>query len=188
MQIMSTTTTPITAEQLYALGDIGRCELIDGEIIHVAPAGAEHGHIAGEIFRRIANHVAANKLGKVYAAETGFTIRRKPDVTRAPDAAFVRNERLPRQPRRGFFEGAPDLAVEVVSPNDALSAVKAKVDDWLASGATSVWVVDPPNQTIEIYRQGNVVLRYRHEDELRDEPTLPGFTLKLADVFAAAGE
>src|SRR4051812_24414815 len=114
-------TKPVTEEELFAMGDIGRCELVHGEIIHMAPAGAEHGGIVGEIHGRIWAHVRQNGLGKVYAAETGFTIARNPDTTRAPDVAFVRHERVPKTPRRGFFDGPPDLAIEVVSPGDSHS-------------------------------------------------------------------
>jgi Uma2 family endonuclease len=181
---MSVTTRPITAEQLLAMGDIGRCELINGEIIHMAPAGAEHGGVAMQLAFRIKEHADRHGLGKVYAAETGFILRRGPDHVRAPDVAFVRTERLPRDVRRGFFDGPPDLAVEVVSPSDPLSDVAAKVDDWLSAGTVSVWVVDPPNRIIAVYRQANQVLRYRDADELRDEPCLPGLAVRLADVFA----
>src|SRR5947208_1696360 len=99
---------PVTAEQLFAMPDIGRCELVKGEIVMMAPAGAEHGGVAMELAYRIKAFVDAHKLGKVYAAETGFTISRNPDTTRAADVAFVRKERLPSGPRRGFFEGPPD--------------------------------------------------------------------------------
>lgn len=181
---MSVAVSLITADQLFEMGDIGRCELIRGEIIHMVPAGAEHGDVAMELGRLIANHVRAHKLGKTYAAETGFIIARNPDTVRAPDVAFVSNARLPAARVRRFFPGAPDLAVEVVSPDDRLSEVAAKVDQWLAAGASSVWVVDPPNRTIAVHRAGNVVRLFRDADELRDEPLLPGFTLRLADLFA----
>ncbi len=184
MSIVATTRL-ITAEELFAMGDIGRCELINGEIVHMPPAGAEHGDVAMEIAFRIKMFVNAQRLGKVYAAETGFTLRRNPDFTRAPDVAFVRTERMPVSPRRGFFDGPPDLAVEVLSPDDRQSEVTAKVDQWLAAGAVSVWVVDPPNRSIEVYRSGNHVGRYRDTDEIRDEPTLPGFVLKVSEVFGA---
>ncbi len=173
----------VTAEELFDMGDIGRCELVRGEIVHMAPAGAEHGDYGAELLRVVANHVKQHRLGKVYTAETGFTIARNPDTTRAPDVAFVRNERVPKSPRRGFFDGAPDLAIEVVSPSDTHSELAAKVLDWLAAGTTSVWVVDPPNQTIEIHRAGNEVRRYCVGDAIDDEPTLPGFVLKLSELF-----
>ena len=181
---MSLATKPITAEELFEMGDIGRCELIQGEVVHMAPAGAEHGDIGMELAYRIKAHVREHQLGKCYNSDTGFIIAREPDTVRAPDAAFVRQDRIPPHPIRGFFPGAPDLAVEVVSPSDALSEVAAKVDQWLAAGATSVWVVDPPNRTIAVYRAGNQVLLYRENDELRDEPTLPGFVLRVGEVFA----
>ncbi len=180
---MSVTAQPITAEALFDKGGIGRCELIDGEVVQMAPAGAEHGDVTMSFAFRIKSHVDQHRLGKVYAAETGFILRRNPDRVRAPDVAFVRTQRLPSGVRRGFFEGPPDLAVEVVSPSATPSEVRAKVDDWLAAGATSVWVVDPPNRSVEVYRQGNQILRYRNSDELRDEPTLPGFVVQPDDVF-----
>src|SRR5439155_10092884 len=90
----------VTAEELYAMGDIGRCELVRGEIIHMPPAGADHGDIAGTMLGLIWTFVNDRKLGKVYAAETGFTIQRNPDTTRAPDVGFVRTERVPAGKRK----------------------------------------------------------------------------------------
>jgi Uma2 family endonuclease len=186
MTIASTTTTSklVTAEELFAMGDIGRCELIAGEIIHMAPAGAEHGGIAAELLVRIKQFVDANRIGKVYAAETGFTITRAPDSTRAPDVAFVQSSRLPKAKRRGFFDGPPDLAVEVMSPSDRVSEVLAKVDQWLDAGTQSVWIVDPPNRSIEIYRRGAQPVRYRAGETLKDEVTLPGFVLDIDSLFS----
>ena len=180
---MSTVATPITADQLLDMGDTPRCELVRGEVLPMAPAGAEHGDISMELGHLIKVHVKARKLGKVYAAETGFILARNPDTVRGADVAFVRKSRLPAGPVRGFFPGAPDLAVEVVSPGDRLSKVAAKVDEWLNAGAGSVWVVDPPNRTISVYRAGNEVRLYREADELRDEPTLPGFAVRVGAVF-----
>ncbi len=173
----------VTAEELFEMGDIGRCELIKGEIIHMAPASAEHGDVSAELLRLIANHVRANQLGKVFAAETGFVIARNPDTTRAPDVAFLRKERVPAKFKRGFFDGPPDLAVEVVSPSDTHSELAAKVDEWLSAGTISVWVVDPPNRTIEVSRAQNQIRRYSVRDILNDEPLLPGFSLSLKDLF-----
>jgi Uma2 family endonuclease len=181
---MSTIATKsISAEELFAMGYIGRCELIRGEIIQMVPAGAEHGDVTVEITWRIKTFVAANSLGKVYAAETGFIIARNPDTVRAPDVAFVRQARVPASVRRGFFEGPPDLAVEVLSPNDVHSEVMAKVDQWLASVAISVWLVDPPNCSIEVYHSPSKVERFRQNDELHDEAVLRGFVLRIGDVF-----
>ncbi len=149
----------------------------------MAPAGAEHGDVAAELLVRIRMFAKSQRLGKTYAAETGFTISRNPDTTRAPDVGFVKQERVRQSPERGFFEGAPDLAVEVVSPSDRAVEVMAQVDEWLGAGALSVWVVNPQGRSIEVYRHGREVLRYLDADVLRDEPALPGFELKLSDVF-----
>lgn len=177
-------TKSVSADELQGMGDIGRCELVQGEIIRMAPAGAEHGGVALEIAYRIKLYVVEHGLGQAYAAETGFIISRNPDTVRAPDVAFVGKKRVPAQPRRGFFEGPPDLAVEVISPDDRMTEVRAKVEQWLAAGTVSVWVVDPPSRTIEVFRANEVRL-YRADDEIRDEPTLPGFKLKASDVFAS---
>jgi Uma2 family endonuclease len=169
---MSTTTRPITADELCAMGDIGRCELIKGEIIRMPPAGADHGDIAGEVFGLIREFVKKHNLGKVYAAETGFTIERNPDTTRAPDVGFVKKERVPPRGKRGYFDGPPDLAVEVISFNDLASEVTEKVEEWLAAGTKSVWVIDPKAKTLDVYHSGRDVVRLRERDELRDETVL----------------
>lgn len=150
----------------------------------MVPAGAEHGSVAGELFGRIWSHVRAQDIGVVYAAETGFTIGRNPDTTRAPDVAFVRAERLPLRPPSGFFEGPPDLAVEVISPGDSFSSgVQDKVDQWLDAGAVSVWIVDPRRRRIDICQAGGQVVHYIDADTLADEPTLPEFKMVLSDLF-----
>jgi Uma2 family endonuclease len=181
--VMTVASKPITAEELFEMGDVGRCELINGEILPMAPAGAEHGSMVIAISVPLALHVRAHRLGRVYGAETGFLIARQPDTVRAPDVAFVAGDRVPEQPRRGYFDGPPDLAVEVISPSDTMSEVKAKVEQWLAAGTVSVWVIDPPNRLVEVYRKGQPVLQYRTGDELRDEPTLSGFVLKVDQLF-----
>jgi Uma2 family endonuclease len=183
MTVIAAGKKQITADELLAMGDIGRCELIDGEIIHMAPAGAQHGGIAGQVYGFIWTFVMPRKLGRVFTAETGFTIKRNPDTVRAPDIAFVKSNRLPNEEYAGFFDGAPDLAVEVCSPSDRWSEVLAKIDQWLAVGCTSVWVVDPPSKSIEIYRRDSQSVRYHVGQKITDEPTLPGFELSVEDIF-----
>jgi Uma2 family endonuclease len=172
-----------TAEQLLSAGDIGRCELVRGQLIMMSPAGANHGYIAVNVCRLIANHVVEHGVGRVFAAETGFFIGRNPDTVRAPDVAFVRKERA-TVPKRGFFPGAPDLAVEVLSPDDSASEVLEKVEDWLAAGTESVWIVDPQRQTIAVHRASSPAQVFHADDEVTDEAVLPGFRMRVADVFA----
>jgi Uma2 family endonuclease len=183
-----TTTTLITADQLLAMGDIGRCELLYGELVMMSPAGPTHGMVALRIGRLIGEYVDQRGLGAAFAAETGFRIESNPDLVRAPDASFVRSDRLAGGlPKRGFFEGVPDLAVEVVSPEDTKREIAEKVNMWLAHGTVSCWVADPAKQTITIHRTGQKPVRLTTDDELRDEPTLPGFVLSVSEVFRLPG-
>ena len=114
-----------TADQLLEAPGLGRCELLRGELVMMPPAGFEHGRIEMAISAPLACFVKEHSLGVVTGAETGFLIGRDPDTVRAPDVAFVRAKRVPATPTTGFFEGAPDLAVEVLSPNDRASELLA---------------------------------------------------------------
>jgi Uma2 family endonuclease len=122
------------------------------------------------------------------AAETGFQIARDPDTVRAPDVGFVLSEREPGEPVKGYFPGPPDLAVEVLSPDDRASEVLAKVRDWLAAGCRRVWVVDPRTRTVSVYRSPSEIVVLSESDTLTDEELLPGFHLPVGEIFAAQGE
>jgi Uma2 family endonuclease len=173
----------VTADELLAMGDIGRCELIYGELVMMSPAGAEHGVVAGRIFRFVATFVEEQELGLTFAAETGFKIDEDPDLVRAPDVSFVRQSRISGSLPKGFFPGAPDLAVEVVSPDDSRRAVGEKVSSWLAHGTTSVWVADPAKMTIAVHHTGEKPLTFSLEQVLTDDRVLSGFQMSLKRVF-----
>ena len=148
--------TLFTAEELLRLpADGRRLELVKGKVYEMAPAGGEHGEVAGTALILLGSHIRNNRLGRVYAAETGFMLARDPDTVRAPDVAFVSTERLPegRSPR-SYPELAPDLAVEVISPNDRMREVLDKVANWLESGTRMVWLIDPIRRTVTVFRLG----------------------------------
>jgi Uma2 family endonuclease len=181
---MSTTATKlITADELLALGDIGRCELIYGELVMMSPAGLEHGVVALRFGSYLLVHVEAHDLGICPAAETGYLIETNPDLVRAPDASFIRKARLAAPLTRKFFPGVPDLVVEVVSPDDTKREVAEKVNLWLAHGTEVVWVADPKPTTVTVHRTGQPPQVLTASDEIRDEPLLPGFVLPLSRVF-----
>jgi Uma2 family endonuclease len=165
------------------MGDIGRCELMYGEIVMMSPAGAEHGVVALRFGSYLARFVEEHELGVVFAAETGFVLERDPDVVRAPDASFVRKDRIKGKLTRKYFDGAPDLAIEVNSPGDSRKEVTDKVNMWLVRGSSVVWVADPPTMTVTIHRVGKKPGKLTASDEIRHEPLLPGFILPLAKVF-----
>jgi len=173
----------VTADELRAMGDIGRCELIYGELVVMSPAGAEHGVVAMRFGRYLEAHVDEHALGAVFAAETGFIVARNPDLVRAPDVSFVRASRVPSPLPSGYLEGAPDLAVEVVSPDDSKREVAEKVNMWLAHGTQVAWVAYPRQMMVEIHRVGQLPQRLTAGDEIHDELLLPGFVLPLSKVF-----
>lgn len=183
---MSTTQTLMTADDLFRQPPgQGRRELVKGELRMMAPAGFEHGDISLNIALRLRVFVEAHQLGKVVAGETGFIIATNPDTVRSPDAAFVSSATLkttgiPKQ----YFPGAPDLAVEVISPGDTLYDVDEKVADWLTAGTGIVWVINPKQKSVAVHRRGRDVKVLGVEGELSGEEVVPGFTCRVADLFA----
>lgn len=175
-----------TAEQLAQAGELGRCELVRGRLMMMSPAGFRHGQITAQLSGMLWQIVRDGKLGVITAAETGYLLQRDPDTVRAPDIGFVRAERASTTPERGYFRGAPDLAVEVLSPNDSASQMLAKVEEWLASGAREVWMVDGDRETITRFtRQGDeTTSRVFGVDESIDSSLFPQMSIPLRDVFA----
>lgn len=180
-------TTPqqvVTAEQLLQTAGPERCELVRGELIMMTPAGFDHGSIVINISFFLTGFIREHHLGRVTGAETGFQIGRDPDTVRAPDVAWVRADRVPSGPIPGFFQGPPDLAVEVLSPGDRAGELLDKVQQWLDAGCRAVWLIDPQRRTVAVYdAQQHQVLR-SDTDELTGGDLLPGFHLPLADIFS----
>lgn len=185
---MTMQTKPVTAEELLKMPDDGvRRELVKGELKEMAPAGDEHGYLVLRIASRLERYVDANKLGRTYTAETGFRIASDPDTVRAPDAAFVSRERVGAAGRvAGYRSGAPDLAVEVVSPDDRHSEVLDKALDWLQAGCRMVLVADPARRTATVYRSREDirVLTAETGDAVDGADVVPGWRLDVAEIFA----
>ncbi len=181
----STQTKLVTADELFTMPDTERgCELVRGKIIKYMPAGNLHGIIALKIGRIVGNFVEDNDLGVVIAAETGFLISRNPDTVRAPDAAFISNEKLAEYGiTEKFFPDAPDLAIEVVSPNDKKREIEDKVQDYLAAKVKLVWIIYPQKQIVAVHRQSKVVSILFETDELEGEEILPNFKFPLEKLF-----
>lgn len=176
-------TKPVTAAELAALPDDGnRYELVKGDLRMAPPPGSEHGLITMNLAGPLHQHVKSNKLGVVFASETGFQLAHDPDTVRAPDIAFVRAERVKRT--IGYLSGAPDLVVETLSPGDRISEVEEKVAAWLDGGARLVWVLSPKLHTVTVYRSLTDVLMLTEKDTLGGGDVVPGFEIKVAEVFA----
>ena len=173
----------MTAEELLHLRlPDKQLELVAGVLVVREPAGFTHGRIVMDLARRLADHVAADRLGQVYAAETGFTLARRPDTVRAPDIAFIAKERIPSPSPAGFAELAPDLVVEVLSPDDRPGEVLAKVADWLRAGTRLVWVIDPARRLARVYRGDGSASSLGPDDALDGEDVVPGFRCRLGAI------
>jgi len=183
---MSTSTKLMTADELFVMPHRGfRYELVRGELRQMSPAGSEHGAIIVNITVFLAQHVKSHDLGVCFGAETGFKLESDPDTVRAPDVAFVRRERIPESgiPKK-FWPGAPDLAVEVLSPDDSLKEAEEKAAHWLAAGAGAVWVVNPKRRDVSVYRPAAAEpVRLSEADELEGQDVVPGFRCKVAEIF-----
>lgn len=179
--------TLVTANQLAHLRERGkRYELRKGELLTMTPAGAVHGDLAMELGSLMRVYAKQKKLGKVFAAETGFKIHVDPDTVRAPDVAFVDKKRIPPTGvPRGYWELAPDLVVEVVSPNDSAADVQGKVEEWLRAGVRRVWVVYPDTHTIRVHRSPREIEALKPGDVLDGEDVMPGFSCAVEDIFAS---
>jgi Uma2 family endonuclease len=182
---MSLSTQLLTAKGLWNLPKDGmRHELVRGELRTLPPAGGEHGFIGINVAGPLHTHVKAKKLGVVLGADTGFILARKPDTVRAADVAFVRKKRIPPMgiPKK-YWSGAPDLAVEIISPTDTLIEVEEKVHEWLEAGTAMVWVVNPRRRTVTVYRTLSQAVILKDADELEGQDVVPGFDLRVREIF-----
>ena len=182
--VMSTT-TPVTADHLLRMPDDGhRYELVAGELRRMVPAGWRHGAVGAQLFNLLSRHVHQEQLGRTFLAETGFLIARDPDTVRAPDIAFIHKDHLPAvDPEEVFWPGAPDLAVEVVSPGDTMGQIDEKVKAWLDAGTGMVWVVNPQWRNVTAYRSSVDIKTLTENDELAGDDVVPGFRCQVQDVF-----
>jgi len=174
----------VAGEELLAMGDIGPSELVGGKIVMMSPTAFEHGDYEGNFYEYLKPFVRRHKLGKVVVGEVGIYIRRNPDTVRAADAAFISKERLAqRKQKRGYLDVAPELVVEVLSPDDAWSEVTQKLRDYFSIGVKLVWVADPASRTVHAYRSLTDVREFAEADSLPGDDVLPGFSVPVASLF-----
>lgn len=183
--LITTTSNPMTAVELLHLPQDGvRYELVKGELLEMSPTGPRHGRIAMRLGALLEQYARQQKLGVVYAAETGFKLQENPDTVRAADAAFVAQERIPPEGEpEGYWAIAPDLVVEVVSPSDLALLMQAKVTDWLEAGCRLVWVVYPDTRTVTEYRSLKEAQVLTVDQNLTGGEVLPGFSCAIAEIF-----
>jgi Uma2 family endonuclease len=141
---------------------------------------------AGVIVGRLLLMLGAQLQGRnagVAVTEVGFKLRTNPDTVRGPDVAFVRQERLPAERLRGYWSGAPDLAMEVLSPDDTSRDIDAKVSEYLSTGVSAVVVIDPEAATVTRHRPGQAPEVARRGGELDLDAVVPGFRCAVNDIL-----
>jgi Uma2 family endonuclease len=175
-----------TADELLRMPDDGvRHELVRGELRTLTKPGLEHGRVAANVGILLGVHARQTGSGVTVAAETGFLLARAPDTVRAPDAAFISKERVEQAGRTvKYMPGAPDLAVEVVSPSDTFHEVQDKALEWLTAGATAVLVIDPAKQTATVYRGKGDAHVYNVREIVDLSDAVPSFSVAVAELFA----
>lgn len=175
-----TETKLVTGEELYAMGDIGPAELIDGRIMPMSPTGGRHGVIELRLGSILLEFLG--ERGHVLVGEVGIYIRRNPDRVRAADVAVFSKERLPEMPDT-YIEAAPELAVEIMSPTDLWSNVRTKIDDYFSIGVEQVWIVEPDTRSVLVFHSATAFAKLGIDDTLVGDGALAGFTLPIATLF-----
>lgn len=189
---MATIESLVTAADLLQRAEFGRsqrgrCELVAGRVLSMTPASFQHGLIAMNIGERLTEWCRHDGRFVVVGGEAGFLLSRNPDTVRAADVAMVRRDLAARALAcGGFFEGAPALVVEVLSPSDRPVDVASKTQDWLQAGAESVWNVDPRTRGISVHSRGGIQA-FAEEDRLEDA-AFPGLGLDVRSVFQIPGQ
>jgi Uma2 family endonuclease len=188
----ATPKTQVTPEELLAMPDGGHYELIDGEL-REREVSVLSNLIAAEITGILRNHCRAHDVGWVFASELGYCcFPWKPGRVRRADVSFIRADRLTGvRLSEGFCSIPPDLAVEVVSPNDLVDVLDGKVGEYLRAGVRLVWVVRPAVHAVQVFRNDRSVSWLWAAQELSGEDVLPGFRCKVDDFFpinSQAGE
>lgn len=173
----------ITGEELQAMGNIGRCELIEGRIVMLSPTGGLHGSVAGNFYDALRAFVRPRKLGIVQVGEVGIYTRRHPDTVRGADVLFISNERYAQLSSSGYLDVAPELVVEVMSPDDRWSDIRRKLQEYFAIGVQLVWIADPESHTVSAYRSLTDVREFTERDTLPGDDVLPGFSVPVSSLF-----
>jgi len=182
----TTVEKPITVEDFYEIAFKGfRGELVEGELKETMPTSILHGIIAGRIAIILGFFVLQNKLGEVLTAETGFRLFVDKKTVRVPDVSFLSNEKLAEIKNvNKFYDGTPDLAVEVISLSETYNDVQGKLEDYLSAGVKMVWIIRPENKTVTAYRTLFDFKILREDEELDGADVLPNFKCNVADIFA----
>lgn len=173
----------ISAQQFFLMEENEvKLELVHGKVVEMTPVGFRHAAIVAQLIAKLIPFVEANKLGKI-VTELGFVLSRNPDIVRAPDIAFICTRHLKIDNQEGFFDGAPDMAIEVLSPTDSISEMVKKTQDYLSGGTSEVYLVDPNTKSVQAHRGSKKIERFEGSEFLRFTGPLRGFEIEINAIF-----
>jgi Uma2 family endonuclease len=173
-----------TDEEFMALPKDGhRYELVNEALVDMGNSGMEHGYVACILVAVLTTFVQQNKLGAVCDSSTAFTL--KTGNKRSPDVAFVARERLKglKRPPRGFFQGSPDLVVEILSPSNTVEEIHEKIVEYFNNDTRLIWVIHPDEKYVLVYHSPEPDRLLRPQDQLEGEDVVPEFSMPVADLF-----
>ncbi|MEZ2228824.1 MAG: Uma2 family endonuclease [Microcoleus sp.] len=174
-----------TDAEFMALNRDGHCyEIVNGELIDMGNSGAKHGYVCSILMILLGGYVHIQKLGAMFDSSTAFKM--KSGNKRSPDVSFMAKERLQGLDDipDGFLEGAPDLAVEILSPSNTVAEIHDKLVEYFENGARLVWVINPKEKYVLVYRSSQEPDRLlKSADSLDGEEIVSGFTLPVAELF-----
>jgi Uma2 family endonuclease len=174
-----------TDAEFMALNRDGhRYEIVNGELIDMGNSGAKHGYVCSILMILLGGYVRLHKLGAMFDSSTAFKM--KSGNKRSPDISFIAKERLQGLDDipDGFLEGAPDLAVEILSPSNTVEEINQKIIEYFDNGSRLVWVINPKQNYVLVYRNGQEPDRLvKSNDSLDGEEIVPGFNLPVVELF-----
>jgi Uma2 family endonuclease len=174
----------LTPEDLLAMPDGDRYELVDGHLVE-RTMSLRSSAVGGILVTLLTVHCRANRLGVVLLGDAGFQcFPDAPKKVRKPDVSFLARERLAQQDLdAGYSRIPPDMAAEVISPNDLFEDVDRKVEEYLRVGVRLVWIVSPATRQVYVHRPDGSVVKLRENAELTGEEVIPGFRCPIAELF-----
>jgi Uma2 family endonuclease len=173
----------VTGEELFRRPDLEPCELVEGKIVPMSPTGFLHGDVELELGGALRTWARETGRGRAVGGEVGIYVRRSPDTVRAADLLYISRERLAGRTPVGYLDVAPELVVEILSPDDRWDDVMEKLAEYFVAGVDRVWVVAPKLRSVFAYRSLTESRQLGEGDLLSDEEILPGFALPVARLF-----
>jgi Uma2 family endonuclease len=163
-------------------------ELVRGEVVEMPSPKKIHGVVASNVAYFLGHYIRQQRKGYITTNDAGTLLERDPDTIRGPDVAYFTDARTFRELHRAYGEVPPVLAVEVLSPDDRVNKVLRKVDDYLNNGVRVVWLIDPEEQSVRVFRPGQPGHTFAAEQEIDGGEDLPGFRCPIREFFALAEE